>query len=67
MSEEAITRMSRATRGLGEAYTLLLLLAWNDVVTNGGNTVTFYGHDYTVTVLYGTEQYGMKKTQFQCN
>lgn len=28
--------MCRSTRGLGEAYTLLLILAWNDVVTNGG-------------------------------
>ena len=28
--------MSRATRELGEAYILVLLLAWNDVVTNGG-------------------------------
>ena len=36
MSEEASARMTRSTRGLVEAYTLLLLLAWNDVVTNGG-------------------------------
>ena len=36
MSEEASARMVRSTRGLVEAYTLLLLLAWNDVVTNGG-------------------------------
>jgi hypothetical protein len=36
MSEEATARMTRSTRGLVEAYTLLLLLAWNDVVTNGG-------------------------------
>ena len=28
--------MSRATRDLGEAYILILILAWNDVVTNGG-------------------------------
>lgn len=40
MAEEASTRMSRATRGLGEAYTLLLLLAWNDVVTNGAKQST---------------------------
>ena len=36
MSEEISARMVRSTRGLVEAYTLLLLLAWNDVVTNGG-------------------------------
>ena len=36
MADEAATRMSRATRALGETYTLLLLLTWNDIVTNGG-------------------------------
>ena len=36
MADDAATRMSRATRALGETYTLLLLLTWNDIVTNGG-------------------------------
>ena len=36
MAEEAATRMGRVSRGMGESYTLLLFLAWNDVVTNGG-------------------------------
>ena len=36
MAEEAATRMGRVSRGIGESYTLLLLLAWNDIVTNGG-------------------------------
>lgn len=33
MSQEAPTRLNR---GVGESYTLILLMAWNDVVTNGG-------------------------------
>ena len=40
MADEASIRMNRATRGLGEAYILLLLLAWNDVVTNGSKQST---------------------------
>jgi hypothetical protein len=40
MADDASIRMNRATRGLGEAYILLLLLAWNDVVTNGSKQST---------------------------
>ena len=36
MSEVVAQRMSRSTRGLNESYIALLLLTWNDIVTNGG-------------------------------
>ena len=36
MSEVVASRMSRATRGLNESYIVLLLLTWNDTMTNGG-------------------------------
>ena len=33
-------RMNRGTRNVNEIYTVLLLLAWNDIVTNGGKMST---------------------------
>jgi hypothetical protein len=35
-NQDMTERMSRATKNVAEGYTVLLLLAWNDITTNGG-------------------------------
>jgi hypothetical protein len=37
-NQDMTERMSRATKNVAEGYTVLLLLAWNDITTDGGNT-----------------------------
>ena len=36
MADEVTTKKCRVTKDVGEAFTVVLLLAWNDVITNGG-------------------------------
>ena len=40
MAEEADAKKSQVTKDVGEAFTVILLLAWNDVVVNGGKMST---------------------------
>ena len=35
MADEISAKKSRVTKDVGEAFTVLLLLAWNDIVVNG--------------------------------
>jgi hypothetical protein len=34
MADEVSAKKSRVTKDVGEAFTVLLLLAWNDIVVN---------------------------------
>ena len=40
MADEAAVKKSRVTEDVGEAFTVILLLAWNDIVVNGGKMST---------------------------
>ena len=40
MADEAAVKKSRVMKDVGEAFTVILLLAWNDILVNGGKMST---------------------------
>jgi hypothetical protein len=38
MADEVAAKKSRVTKDVGEAFTVFLLLAWNDIVVDGHKT-----------------------------